>query len=295
MPSEPTSPAEQFSLELRERVRFWDVLTMAAIPVILVGIHLIPLSIRQEYLFEYTDPNPVTALVSALVHLHWAHLGVNIVLYALIIGMVYVLDTLTDRRTRFYRVFGVFVTVFPVVLSYLNLAAVRPAAGFGFSGIVMAFAGYLPVALAEFLEVRLEISYRRLLAPAIMFPSLGLIAVLSLWSVIPENTTVLLGVVGLVAAILLTTGLYLIAIYDAGSISLSTVSVAVNLPGYGDIAVGSLLVILSLPFVAFPLNPQLASGTLNLYIHLLGYALGFLVTYSHTEFTASFPQLTASG
>jgi len=280
-------------LELRERVRLFDVLMMATTPVVLLGIHLVPLSVRQGYLFEYTDPSPVTALVSALVHLHWAHLLANLVLYALTVGLVYVLDMLTDRRTRFYRVFVVFVVVFPVVLSYLSLAAVRPAVGFGFSGVVMAFAGYLPVALAEFLEVRLELGSRRLLAPAIMFPSLGLVAVLSLWSVIPENTTVLLGVIGLVAAILLTTGLYLIAIYDAGSTSLSALSVAVSLPGYGDVAVGSLLLILSPPFVTFPLNPQLANGTLNLYIHLLGYALGFLVTYSHTEFTASLPRLAA--
>ena len=66
------------------------------------------------------------------------------------------------------------------------------------------------------------------------------------------------------------------------------------LPGYSDLAVLSLLVAVSLPFVAFQVNPHAFGETLNLYTRLLGYVLGFLVTYSYSEFTTWIERLSPS-
>jgi hypothetical protein len=43
------------------------------------------------------------------------------------------------------------------------------------------------------------------------------------------------------------------------------------------------VLVFGLPFVAFPTHPRLTDSTVNLYVHLLGYALGFLVTYVVAE------------
>jgi len=287
--SQPTTVG-QFLRELQDRTRVADLCLLTLVPAVLVGVYLTPASLRQSYLFEYTDPDLVSAFVSNLIHLDWLHLVVNLGMYVLVVSLVYVLDTLNGRRDRFYLVFGVFLGVLPVVLSYLNLAAVRPAVGFGFSGVVMAFVGYLPVALAEFIDRRLGIGSRRLLAPVLVFPSLALIAVLSLWSVIPENPTVVVVVLGVVATVALVTGSYAVSLYQGRRLELRTrLSDAASLGGYWEVTVVSIALVFAVPFVAFPTDPHQFNGTVNLYIHLLGYALGFLVTYSYAEVETRYP------
>jgi hypothetical protein len=43
------------------------------------------------------------------------------------------------------------------------------------------------------------------------------------------------------------------------------------------------VLIFAVRFVAFPPDPSLGSGVLNLYVHFLGYSLGFLVTGTAVE------------
>lgn len=204
-------------------------------------------------------------------------------LYLLVVPVVYVCSVITGNRRRFCTAFLTFVLVFPVVLSYLNLAVSRSAVAFGFSGVVMAFVGYLPFALATYLDSQFNIGARKSLAPALFFFSLALIAVLSIQLLPPDYVTVVLGTSGVAFAALLSALLYAIATYEQESAFGRKVRAAVQDSGYFELTVIGVMLFLFLPFVAFPADPSVGGGTLNLYIHLLGYTLGFMVTYVTVE------------
>jgi hypothetical protein len=51
-----------------------------------------------------------------------------------------------------------------------------------------------------------------------------------------------------------------------------------------------LVLLLGFPFVAFPAGQNAASGVRNLYVHLLGFALGFTVTYATFEVWKLLPE-----
>ncbi|MFB6255922.1 MAG: hypothetical protein ABEH58_04210, partial [Haloplanus sp.] len=160
-----------------------DLALVCSVPLVLGLVALLPLATRRSLVFDYTAPTVSTAVASAFVHLEPGHLLVNVGLYVLIVPVVLILATASGRRRRFYAAFVTFVCAFPPVLSYLNLAIPRAAAGVGFSGVVMAFAGYLPLALAEYLDDRFGVGPATQLAPLLFLASLGLVSVLSLRSV----------------------------------------------------------------------------------------------------------------
>lgn len=274
-----------FVYQITAQLRWIDVVIVAAVPVVLGAVFAWPLELRQSLVFEYTDPSLLTGFAANFVHLDAGHLLVNVALYLLVVPIVYALSVTAGNRRQFYTVFVTVIFVFPALLSYLNLAMLRPAVGVGFSGIVMAFVGYLPVALDRYLAVQFDIEPRHTVAPALFFFSLAIIAVLSVQSVIPENTTVLLGTGGLTLAALLSTLLYGLSIVEKSDQVRQKVRTALDRTGYFELGVVGLLMCLVLPFVAFPASPSVGGTTLNLYVHLLGYALGFMVTYVTDEVT----------
>jgi len=165
----------------------------------------------------------------------------------------------------------------------VNLAVVRPAFAVGFSGITMAFVGYLPFALADYVEVNFDVGPASAVAPALFFLGLALISVLSVRSVLAGDTTLLAGTGGLVLAALLSALLYAVAAYDRGEQFRARLAAAVGVPGCFEALVVGLLLVMAFPFVAFPADPASGTGALNLYVHLLGYALGFIVMYTTAE------------
>lgn len=266
-----------------------DLALLASVPAVLIGVFLLPLSERASLAFEYTDPSVLTAFAAPFVHLELSHLLVNLVGYCLLVPVVYLLSVATGRRTRFYVVFATFVLAFPPVLSYLNLAMLRPGAGVGFSGVLLAFLGYLPVTIADVLDDEFGVGPGQFLAPAIFFVGTALVAVLSLRSVLFTNATVLLGTSLLVIATLLSALLFLVAAADDSEGSFTAVSVVARSPGHSELLSVAGLLFVGFPFVAFPPDPTAAGGVLNLYVHLLGYAMGFMVTYTTVEVSEWLP------
>lgn len=268
---------------VRTRSTVADVVLLATVPLVLAGVFRLPRDVRSSLVFEYTDPSLVTAFGSAFVHFDRTHLLVNVGTYAVVVAVLFALLVTSGYRRQFYVVFFNFVLVLPALLSYLNLSVVRSSVGFGFSGVVMAFAGYLPVALAEYARTQFDIGPRTAVAPVLAFLSLALIAVLSVQSVIVENTTVLLGVSGLVVATVLSAVLYAVSVSEREQNLTRKLRAAAGKTGYFELGVVALVLVFGLPFVAFPADPRGASSAVNLYVHLLGYALGFLVTYVVSE------------
>jgi hypothetical protein len=254
------------------------------VPVVLGLVYRVPPARRASLVFEYADPTLRTAVAAAFVHLDATHLLVNASTYLLVASVGFALSVASGHRGRFYAAFVTFVCCFPPVLAALNLAVPRSAVSFGFSGVVMAFAGYLSVALAECLDDRTED-----VAPLLFFLTVALVALLSRRAAGPGDRTAF-------AAIALAAGLlaapYAAVTYARSPPLRSRIERVAERPGEAELLAVGLATTFGVPFVAFPATPVVGDGVVNLYTHLLGYALGFVATFS-TVMLAS--RLGASG
>jgi len=260
---------------LRERVRPVDVALLGSVPVALGLVYLLPSATRRALVFDYTSPTLSTAFASAFVHLDPGHLLVNVVLYVLLAATSLALDLASGHRRRFYTAFPTFVLVFPAVLAYLNLAVPRSATTLGFSGVAMAFAGYLPLALADYLDARFDIGPATQLAPVLFLSSLGLVSVLSVRSASDPvgDRAALLALAASLGALR-----YALAVVERSDLR-ARCRRLLGTSGAAELTALAAALVFTVPFVAFPASPGRGAGVLNLYIHLLGYALGFLVPF----------------
>jgi hypothetical protein len=270
----------RLAARLRDGTGVLDVVALGTVPLLLCLLFLLPTELRDALVFDYHDPGVLTAFASVFVHRHLEHLAVNVGAYLLVVPVTYALSAAGGTRRGFYTAFATFLFAFPAVLAYANLAVPRLAVSNGFSGVVMAFLGYLPVALADYLDGEFDIGPKSAVAQVLFFLGLALASVLSLRSLVPGNTTVALGATGLVVVAVLGAVLYLLPVLDRGIVVESA-----GPAGALELAVVGLVLFFSFPFVAYPAAPAGDGRVLNLYVHLLGYALGFLVTYTSLGLT----------
>jgi hypothetical protein len=276
---------EQISLVrfVRDRTSLVDISLLLSLPAILVLVYLSPVGLRESLVFDYTEPTPLTAFASTFIHLDKIHLLVNLGVYALIVPVLFVLSVVNRNRRRFYTAFVTFLFVFPFVLSYLNLAFFRPSVAFGFSGVAMAFVGYLPLALANYLDDVFDVGPANQVAPMLFLLSLICIAVLSVWSAPTIGRLVVLSIVVSVLVATLLVLLYALAVYKRNSELQSKLRAVLRTPEHFELAVIATALIFATQFVAFPPDPSLGDGVLNLYVHFLGYSLGFLAVFTAVE------------
>jgi membrane associated rhomboid family serine protease len=290
MDSDAAAPVRTtFLSALRTGVRPRDAVGILTVPVVLVAVFFLPYPVRESLVFRYSDPSIVSAFVSPFVHLDLTHLLVNLTGYVLVVTVVYGLDVLSGRRERFAVVFATFLLSFPLLLSYLHLAAFRPAGSVGFSGVVMAFVGYLPIALADCADGRFGRAPTRAAAPVLFFVGFALIAVLSVVSVVPRNVVVLLGISQLVVATVLAAVLFGLPILEERGRLRSRLARAADAPGYFELMGVGAFVFMTFPLVAFPPKPVSNTATVNLYTHLIGFSLGFIVVYATLSLTDRLP------
>ncbi|WP_276251781.1 hypothetical protein [Haloarcula rara] len=269
-----------------------DLLVLCAVPAVLLAVATLPVSVRQSLVFEYADPTLRTAVASSFVHIGPQHLAVNLVGYLLVVPVTYLLSTANGERWQFRVAFAALLLVCPPVLSYLNLAIVRTGGSAGFSGVLLALYGYLPLALASHAEGQLSLGRQRTTAPLLFFIGLTLIAVLTLGAVLTygvtvpvRGRTVAVGhvltatLVGLLAALVLVLALYALSAAEDGVAWRESFRAAAGETGHFELAVVGMGLFLALPFATFPVDPVVGGRVLNLYTHLLGYSLGFIATY----------------
>ncbi|WP_136689531.1 hypothetical protein [Halorhabdus amylolytica] len=286
------SKGDDLWLTLREPATIFDLVLLGAVPATLLGTMALPQATRTALAFEYTDPSIGTAFVSSFVHATETHAAVNLVGYTLVVALAYVLSVLSGRRRRFRVTFVSLVLASPILLSYLNLTIVRRSAAIGFSGVLMALYGYLPLALGAFLQEQLDLGDSRRTGPLLFFVGLSLITVLTLGAVLTNPvtvpvrgvtvpvTSVLAGtLLSLFLALTLVVTLYVLSVTDGERNARSVASAALSRSGRAELTVVALVTFLAVPFVTFPLDPVVNGGVLNLYSHLVGYGLGFIATY----------------
>ena len=270
---EPTGRASHgFLPEIRRQVRVGDVILLAMVPAALVGLYQLPESAKLQLALEYLHPTPLAAYTAHFVHLTAGHLAANLVGYLVLVPILYVFAVLARRRREFLTAFATFLVAFPLALSVLNVVIERPRIGYGFSGIVMAFFGLLPVLLLDYVGVQFSEDVGIEHSPSLFFFGIGIIALLA------TPLTPITEAVALVAG--LASAAYLRHLLTDLSASLrGGLSRAMARTGYFEFGIVGLYLFALFPFAAFPGNPVGAGTVLNIYTHFLGFGLGYLVSY----------------
>jgi len=281
--SRETSAEESFADAVRRAVRPHDIVAILFPAAVLLGIGLLPPAMREQLAFSTTDPEVLTALTSNFAHADSTHLLRNLTAYLLVVPTAYLLSALADRRPLFYTVFIVVFAAFPFVLSGLNLVVPRDALSLGASGLTLAFVGYLPVALAEYVRHRFDVVniVRRILAGGVFFFGLVIVIPLAVAAVQP-NLAVALTFVVLLAVV--GYGVWL----QGSGVNRSTLRGPP--PGFLELGIWSTTIFAVALITAFPTDPLSEAGIVNTYTHFLGYALGFLSSYLAVLLISEFEQ-----
>lgn len=266
-----------FTTELRDAIRPRDCLALAAVPVLVAAVFLLPTETRRGLAFAYHEPTTVSAFTAHFVHFRAEHLAANVLGYVLLAGFGYVLAALAGYRRLFAASAVTFLVAFPPVLSALNLAVPRRAIGYGLSGVNMAFAGLLGVVVVAYASQRLDHRVRVRHAPGVFFGALAIVAVVAL-----PSDTVTLAVAG---AGVVVASAYLVSAARAWrtqsrrrSRRESSALTGLSSGWFDGGLLGSLL-FFGYPFVGFPARGAVAGIQVNIYVHLLGFCLGFIVPY----------------
>jgi hypothetical protein len=278
---------------LLDRATVVDAALLLAVPAVLLAVASLPAPVRQSLVFEYATPSVATAVAAPFVHLQESHLHRNLLAYAVLAPTVYALSVVSGHRQRFRVVFVSFVLVCPPLLSYLNLAIVRDGVSVGFSGVAMTLYGYLPLAIATHLDRRFDVAPTYTTAPLLFFSGLQLITLLTLGAVatnrvsvpvqgvtVPVTSVLVASLVGLVVALTLVLALYVLAVRDHVTALRGVLRATTRRPGHFELLVLATGLFLAVPFVTFPIDPIVGHGVLNLYVHLVGYALGFIGSFT---------------
>jgi hypothetical protein len=265
--------------QLLRRGKAGDALLLLAVPSLLVGIYSLPVDLKRSLAFDYTQPTAVTALTAHYVHLEAAHLTGNLISYAVLVAICYPLSVLASHRRLFRVVTVTYLLAFPFVLSGLNLSVPRAAVGYGFSGVNMAFAGFLPLALTLYARGNLSSAVRLRHAPGLFLAGVAAVPLL----VLPPSRTTF----GLAAA----TGLAVVGYawttfrdYRGVETDVSSVFVALcRRPGWSDLFVLGLVLFVAYPAVGYPGELVDDGVVVNVFAHFLGFCLAFIGPYSALE------------
>ncbi|GAB3700887.1 hypothetical protein [Halorubrum pallidum] len=263
-----------------------DAVALLVVPAVLIAVFTLPEPVKRAAAFSYTEPTLRTAFTAHYVHLTVPHLVGNVVGFALLAAVAYGLSLLAGRRRLFFAAAATFVLAFPFVLSGLNLAVPRNAIGYGFSGVNMAFFGYIAVILPVALDEQFDVAWRRY-APGHFFVSIAYIAVIAL----PVSTVSAgVGVASAVFALpyghemvrgrggLRGRDAVLARSGDGREPLRGTVRRILGCPGCGELVAVAVVVLFAYPFIGFP-TVSATGPRVNVYVHFLGYALAFLVVH----------------
>lgn len=257
--------------DIRNRARLRDLLAVVALPAVLLSVYALPQSVKREFVLSYSDPTLLTAFTSHFVHFSPAHLSVNVVGSLLVVSLGYVLALAGTRRKQFFVVYLTFVLAFPFALSGLTLLWGWSGVGFGFSGIVLAFVGYLPLGLLSVLSSRFGLPVDQRDSHWLFLIAVAVAASIALPS--PDRLALAAIAAGLTGAF----AWQLSGKLD--STSLDRVRNTAASAGNLELVVLGVVVVLFYPFVAFSADPMVDGGVLNVYVHGLGLCLGYGVAY----------------
>lgn len=249
---------------------------MALAPVLMGLVFLLPLETRERLAFRHAEPTVLTAFAANYVHFDVIHLLTNVASFLLVVAVIYVLVLLNGGRLRFYTVLGVILVGFPIPLSALTAAFPLFGRIVGFSGLSMAVAGFGLVELSIYLRMHFPGVVDGWIAPGFFFGTTTYIAA------IYGDSTLALGLFAVSLA--LTVAYWAAYLSTIGSLRRWTTA-AVAQAGYFEVLLVGAALLSVVAFTAFPRNPVTDTGTVNVYLHMTGFSLGFIAAYSWVVLT----------
>jgi len=248
-----------------------DLLALLIVPAALVGAFALPASRQSALVLEYAAPTWLTIYTAHFIHYDLIHLVTNLLSYVLLVGVGYGLAVVAGRRRFFLTTVFAILLAFPPVLSLLNLAMPRAGVFMGFSGVNMALLGLLPILLVECSRSQFWADLQPQDVGSLFLFSLSLIALLAL-----PLSAVSVGIAGAAA---------LGSIWYSLEVSSRNVQWRRGVDRlFSNAAAGDLLIVGSITFIGFVLlgfPSTIVDGNtiVNIYLHFLGYGLGFLGPY----------------
>lgn len=264
---------EPFGKALRQAVRLTDLLVLAGIAGALVAVHALERGTRESLVFDTTAPTATTAYTGHFVHLTDLHLIGNLAVYVPAVSIAYLLCVLSGRRQLFWTALVTLLVVFPFALSALQLVFPRERLIYGFSGITAGIVGLAGFALVGYLRETIAPGIGDEHAPAILLAMGGATALIAL----PGRAWRLEIGLGALALALLYVGA---AVRTQGLPGRERLRAALGRPGYLELAGAGAGLLIGYPFVAFQEAVVPGSGVVDVYVHLLGYALAFIVVFA---------------
>lgn len=249
---------------------------IAAVSAVLVGVYALPDPLRRELSFAYAEPTLVTAYTAHFVHLTASHLLSNLAAFLVVATTAYYLSARAGRAGAFVRLVATLLVAFPIALSGLNLAVPRDGVMYGFSGLNMALVGFLPAVIATYVGRRRDTAIDGAVLLVAFLGSAVYVATVGT----PRS--------GLTDAVVLVALLSVLAIglarYLAGSDGIGIkIGTAIPVPsrvnGVDAPAVAAVVVWVVFLSIGFPDTVAADGRVTNVYVHFLGYALGFITAY----------------
>lgn len=241
-----------------------DLVLLVVVPLSWVAVFALPETVRLKYVNTHSDIDLTAFYLSHFVHFRPRHLLINFFGYISSVVAGYLIAGLGDQRSEYRGALIVALTVLPVVLSALNTLILRAGMSYGASGIVMGTVGLLPIFIFAYLARVPTLGVGTSDAPVAFFLTIGI-----------ASFNAPLADAGLV---LMTLALALAGIYLL-YMDIQITAVRVLPREHLMLLLLGLLLSLGFPAVAFPTNPTIQSGTLNLLTHLFGYAILFMAAY----------------
>lgn len=266
------SSTESTWREIDRRGAALDVILLAAVPVVLLLVFALPVGWKESLALSYADPTVRSAFTSHYVHFSAGHLLTNVLGYVLVVSTVYLVATAVGRRQQFFVVFSVFLLALPFGLSAFNLLFPRTTYGVGFSGIVLAFLGYLPMVLTPLLGRQLGISITGVHSNWLFFFGLGVIS----FAAVPGLYGAGIAAVAVLAGILV----FRPVIEKARREGIRKGSVVLVETGSAELVIAGVAIFVTYPLVVFLQGGQAFGSRVNVYTHVVGFCLGYIVPYT---------------
>ncbi|WP_435098991.1 hypothetical protein [Halarchaeum sp. P4] len=247
------------------RPRLTDSVLLSTPVVVLLAAYALPAAVKRTLAYHPAEPTVLGLLANAVVHFTPTHLVASLVGYAVLAPLCWYLCVHRARRPGVFRAVHVGVCLLvPPAAALAELPLAWNALTYGFSPVVTAYVGFLPLAATLAITVRCD-RVRLDHAPVYFLGGLALAA-----AAVGRNDPTALPVAGVAALLAAPYALSL-----ARALPRDFLAHAVDVP-----PVAALGVFAVAPLVAYPADPVVGDGAVvNLYSHFVGYALGFLVPY----------------
>lgn len=265
-------PRRTFASSACGRTRILDVILLCTLPLVLVGVYFLPTGTRGELVLDTANPTVWAAYATHFVHLDWYHLLGNLLIYVPTVAIAFLLCVLSGRRQLFWTMTVTLLLAFPFALSALQLIFPPDRLVLGFSGINAGFAGFACFALAGYIRRTLDLGFEEQYAPALLFLVAAITAVIAL----PPEAFRLEIATGATALFLFYV---VVGLRRLGTPSVGNLQRAAANRGYFEFTGAGFGLLVGYPFVAFQEVVIPGNEVVDVYIHLLGYSLAFILVF----------------